>query len=120
MLISAIALLSAAELAGIGLCCFYLLERPIRGWSRLGSAAHGLAGTAGAALTGLAVFGGARDPQNFGHLAIYAFAATLALALVIIGAQLRRRRPPGLAVAIHATVGMAALIVLLAYASIPA
>ena len=120
MLIPAIALLSTAELAGIALCCFYLLERPIRGWSRLGSIAHGLAGAAGAALAALVVLRGAPDPQNFGHLTIYALAATLALALVIIAAQLRRRRPPGLAVAIHATIGMGALVILLAYLSIPA
>ena len=118
MLTGATWLLSGVGVAGIGLCCFYLLERPIRGWARLASVVHGVAGAAGVAVVVAAVFRAASDAQGFGRLAAGFLAATLLGGLAVAAAQVRRRRPAGLLVALHATVGMAGLVILAAYFSI--
>ena len=116
MLTASLWLVGAAVAAGLGLSCFYLLERPIRGAARLASWAHGLVGAAGTALAVTAAFPAA-DPGGFGRLSVYGLGATLLAGVAIFVAQLRRRRPPGLVVVLHATLGMAAFIILLAYAA---
>ena len=118
MLATALWVLATAVAAGIGLCALYLLERPIRGWSRAATAAHGLLGTFGTAIVAALILRGAPDPQGFGHTA-WMLALTLAGGLAILAAHLLRRHAPGLVVAIHATIGMGAFVILLAYASIP-
>ncbi len=105
-------------MAGIGLCSFYLLERPIRGWARLASIVHGVAGAAGVAVVIAATARATTDPQGFGRLAASFLAVTLLGGLAVAATQLRRRRPAGLLVALHATVGMAGLVILAAYVSI--
>ena len=110
-------ILGATVLAGLGLSAFYLTEKPIRGAVRWASAAHGLSGAAGFVLAVLAA-SHALDRQGFGRIAIGFLAATLLGGLVIAAAQLRRRRPPGLVVALHAITGVAGLVILAAYASV--
>ena len=119
MLTWALWILPAAVAAGIALSCFYLLERPIRGAVRLGAHAHGLLGLSGTGLLAASLLGGAPDPQNFGRIALWMLGLALFGGLVIIAATLRRRRAPGIVVALHATVGMGGFVILLAYASIP-
>lgn len=119
MLTLALWILAAAVAAGIALSCFYLLERPIRGAARLGVHAHGLLGIVGTGLVAARLIGGAPDPQNFGRIALWMLGLALSGGLVILAAALRRRRAPGLVVALHATVGMGGFVILLAYASIP-
>lgn len=118
MLTGATWLLSGVGVAGIGLCCFYLLERPIRGWARLASIVHGMAGAAGVAVVIVAIGQAAIDPQGFGRLAASLLAVTLLGGLAVAAAALRRRRPAGLLVAVHATLGVAGLVILAAYVSI--
>lgn len=118
MLIVALWLLSATVAAGLVLACFWLMERPPRGAVRLGSTAHGLAGAAGTALVLCLVLGGTSDPQGFGRMAAWLLGATLLGGGAVVLAQLRRRRPSGLGVAIHAILGIAGFVILLAYGSI--
>lgn len=116
MLGYALWLLGGVALLGLALSTFYLAEKPIRGGIRWASLAHGLGGGAGA---GVAVYAIALAPdrQGFGRIAAILFGMTILAALVIVLAQLRRRRPAGLAVALHAVSGVAALVILAAYAS---
>ena len=104
--------------AGLGLACFYLLERPVRGWARLVSVAHGLAGAGGVALVLWLLVAGAADPQGFGRTACYLLGAALLGGAMVVAYQLRRRRAPGLLIVLHATLGMAGFVILLAYGSI--
>ena len=119
MLTIALWVLAAAVAAGIALSCLYLLERPIRGWARLGAHAHGLLGAAGTVVVASLVVGGAADPQGFGRTALWMLGLTLLGGLIVLVSSLRHRRVPGLVVALHATIGMGAFVILLAYASIP-
>lgn len=116
MLSYALWLLGGVALMGLALSSFYLAEKPIRGGARWASIAHGLGGAAGA---GVAVYAIALAPdqQGFGRVAAILLGATILAALLIVLAQLRRRRPAGLAVAVHAVSGVAALVILAAYAS---
>jgi hypothetical protein len=108
----AFALLCAAAAIGAWLAIAFLRRTPA--WPRL-AAAHGAIGTA--SLVALAV---ARRrgllPQNmgtagFGKTAAVLLVATLALGLYFL---LRRKRPPGAAVAVHAGLAISALVLLLA------
>ena len=117
MLGYAVWLLGGAALLGVALSTFYLAEKPIRGGARWASAVHGLGGGIG---VGVAVYAIALAPdrQGFGRIAAILLGATLLAALLIVATQLRRRRPAGLVVALHAVTGVAALVILAAYASI--
>ncbi len=110
--------LGAAVAGGIALACLWLMERPVRGAWRWASAAHGLIAAAGTALLAAAAWA-APDAQGFGRLAIWMLGLALLGGLVVAVAQLRRRRPPGLAVILHATMGVAGYVILLAYAGMP-
>ena len=118
MTAAALWVLGLTVAAGLGLSCFYLLERPIVGRARLASYAHGLAGATGVGLL-LAAVWGAADAQGFGRIAAYSLGATLLAGLIVFAAQLRRRRPSGLVVALHATLGVAGFVIFVAYASLP-
>jgi hypothetical protein len=117
VLIGAAWLLGAVGLAGLGLICFHLLERPIRGWARLASIVHGVAGAAGVALVVTAVVRAGVDRQGFGRLAVELLAATLLGGLLVAAAHGRRRRPAGLLVALHAMAGVAGIVIVAAYVS---
>jgi hypothetical protein len=118
MLTAASWCLGAAVVAGLALAGLWLVERPPRGAARLGSAAHGLAGAAGTAMVLSLALGGANDPQGFARMAAWLLGAALLGGGAVVLAQLRGRRPSGLVVAIHATLGIAGFVILLAYGSI--
>ncbi len=54
-----------------------------------------------------------------GQAATTLLVSTLIGAAVVVVAQVRRRRPSGLVVALHATLGVAGYVILAAYASAP-
>jgi hypothetical protein len=118
MLVVSVWVLGVAVAAGAGLSSFWLMERPPPGWAWAASALHGLLAAAGAGLLVALVYGGAPDGQNFGHLASWFVVAALLGGAVIVVARLRRRRPSGLVVALHASVGLAGFVLLLAWRAI--
>ncbi len=111
--------LGATVAAGLAIGCFYLQERPIRGWARWISAGHGLLGVAGSTLFFVSMAAGASDRSGMGRVATSLLVGTLIGAAVVVLAQVRRRRPSGLVVALHATLGVAGYVILAAYASTP-
>ncbi len=119
MLNAAFWILSATVAAGLAIACFYLLERPIRGLARLLSVGHGLLGVAGSTLLFVPIASGASDRNGMGRAATGLLIATLIGAAVLVFAQVRRRRPPGLVVMLHATLGVAGYVILAAYISTP-
>jgi hypothetical protein len=80
-------------------------------------AAHGVLALVG---TVLAVFTleGAADAQGFGRMAGWFLGVALAGGAVVAVMKVLRRRPSGLVVALHATVGIAGFVLWLAYRSI--
>ena len=122
MLLAAMILLGVAILAGLGLVARLSLAPP--GMARWPAAIHGLVGGAGFVALLLGLRGPPRGVHqgagSFGLMAAGFLAATLLVALSIVAAQLRRRPPPGLAVAIHATLAVGGFVMLAAYASMPA
>jgi len=119
MLDAAFWILGVTVAAGLAIACFYLQERPIRGWARWISVGHGLSGVIGSALFFVSIAAGASDKYGMGRVATSLLVGTLMGAAVVIFAQVRRRRPSGLAVALHATLGMAGYVIFAAYASTP-
>lgn len=119
MLNAALWILGATVAAGLAVSCSYLLERPVRGLARWVSIGHGLLGVTGSMLFLTSVAIGAPDRSGMGQVATGLLVGTLAGAAVVILAQVRRRRPSSLAVALHATLGMAGYVVLAAYAATP-
>lgn len=93
----------AAVLLGVLLAGFYLAERPVRGAARVASVAHGVLAAAG---TGLALAAG--GPWVASALLLLALGGGGAIVL----AQLRRRRPAGLLVTLHAAVGIGGAVLL--------
>lgn len=95
----------AAVLLGVVLGGFYLAGRPIRGAGRAAGILHGVLAAAGTALAAASA-------------GLNLATAMLLLALlgggIVVLAQLRRRRPPGLAVMLHATLGAAGAVLLVA------
>lgn len=98
-------LVGAAVLLGVLLAGFYLTERPIRGAARSVSVLHGALASAGTALALTA--GGLRLNT------LMLLAALVGGALIVV-AKLRRQRPAGLIVALHATFGVAGAVLLAA------
>ena len=119
MLDAAFWILGATVAAGLAISCFYLLERPIRGLARWASIGHGLLGVAGSMLFFASMAAGAPDRSGMGQVAAGLLIGALTGAAVVILAQVRRRRPSGLVVALHATLGVAGYVVLAAYATTP-
>lgn len=119
MLNAAFWILGVTVAAGLAIGCFYLQERPIRGLARLLSVGHGLLGVAGSTLLFVPIAAGASDRSGMGQAATGLLVATLMGAGVLVFAQVRRRRPPGLVVALHATLGVAGYVILAAYVSTP-
>ncbi len=82
---------------------------------------HGSAGTAGLVLLILGLLGGptsrgvATGSAGFGPAAAVGFVAALSLGVLLLGLRLARRRPAGLAVAIHAGLAITAFVLLLGY-----
>ena len=119
MLDAVLWILGVTVAAGLALGCFYLQERPIRGWPRLLSVGHGLLGVTGSTLLFVSMAAGASDKSGMGRTATGLLVATLMGAAVVVFAQVRRRRPSGLVVALHATLGVAGFVILAAYVSTP-
>ena len=117
MLTASLWLVGLAVAGGLGLSCFYLLERRIEGLARLGSYAHGAVGASGVGLMALAAFRLGDDPNGFGRIAVWLLGLTLAAGLAVLATQLRRRKPSGLVVALHATLGVSGFVILVAFAS---
>ena len=91
MLDTAFWILGMTVAAGLVLGCFYLQERPIRGWARWTSVGHGLLGVAGSALFFASMATGAPDRNGMGQVATTLLVATLIGAAMIVVAQVRRR-----------------------------
>ncbi len=117
MLDAAFWILGVTVAAGLAIGCFYLQERSIRGWARWISAGHGLLGVMGSAVFFVSMAAGASDRNGMGRVATSLLVGTLMGAAVLAYAQIRRRRPSGLAVALHATLGVAGYVIFAAYAS---
>jgi hypothetical protein len=107
-------LLGLAVLAGVGLAGVWLQERRPAWWM---GAAHGVVGLVGTAMALLWLMGAA-DRQGFGRLAGWFLGIALAGGGVVVVAQLRGRRPSGLVVALHATMGVAGFVLWLAYGTV--
>ena len=69
--------LGATVAAGLAIGCFYLQERPIRGWARWISAGHGLLGVAGSTLFFVSIAAGASDRSGMGRVATSLLVGTL-------------------------------------------
>lgn len=119
MLDAAFWILGFTVAAGLAIGCFYLQERPIRSSARLLSVGHGLLGVTGSTLFFVSMVAGASDGNGMGQVAMSLLVGTLIGAAVVVFAQLRRRRPSGLVVALHATLGVAGYVILAAYAFTP-
>ncbi len=119
MLNTAFWILAITVAAGLAISCFYLQERPIRGVARWISLAHGLLGVTGSTLFLALMAAGAPDRSGMGQVAASLLVGTLIGAAMVVLAQVRRRRPSGLVVALHATLGVAGYVILAAYASTP-
>lgn len=120
MLTAAIWVLGLATLGGVSLLALAQRSRPAgRVW--LAGAAHGMLGLAGFAFLLAGLGGPARGTQTgtagFGVIAAVLIGAGLALGLVLFAARLRRRSGAALLIGLHATLGVAGLVMLAAYLS---
>ena len=121
MLLVATCLLGLTLMAGLGLAVrLSLVPVGRRLWPAI---AHGLLGAAGFVVLLLGLRGPARGVAmgagSFGTIAAAMLALALLAALAIIAAQVRRRPPATLVVAVHATLAIAGFVVLAAYVSMP-
>lgn len=121
MLLVATCLLALALLAGLALAArLSLVPAGRRAWPAIG---HGLLGVTGFAVLLLALRGPPRGvaegAASFGVIAAVMVALALLAALAIIAAQVRRRAPGTLVVAVHASLAIAGFVVLAAYVSMP-
>ncbi len=115
-------LLTAAVLAGLGLSVL-ANTRPSRARVWLPGALHGVVGAAGFALlvAGVAsgpVRGAQQGASSFGTAAAGLVAGGLALGTMLAVGRLRAKPPAMLVVALHATLGVAGLVMLAAYLSV--
>jgi hypothetical protein len=120
MLTLSLVILGIAALAGIGLLALYQWVKPTgRVW--IPGAVHGGIGLIGF-LTLLPALRGpprgvASGASNFGSIAAIMLALGLALGGLAALARLRRRSPGALVLGLHATLAVAGLVMLAAYAS---
>lgn len=123
MLIWSIAVLGITVLAGLALIAL-LQWRPSAGRLWLPGLAHGLLGLTGFILLLAGLGGPPRGMQSgagsFGLIAAVLAGAALTIGVMALLARLLRRRVPVLVLGIHATIGVAGLIILAAYLSAPA
>ncbi len=121
MLLAAFILLGVAILAGLGLVARLTAVAALR--SQWPQAAHGLVGAAEFVVLLLALRGPARGVRegagSFGLFAAGFVGVALLIASSIVVAQLRRRPPPMLAIALHATLAVGGYVMLAAYLSMP-
>ena len=115
-------LLGLTTLGGLLLLALLQWNRPSgRVW--LPGAAHGLAGVLGFVLLVFGLGGPPRGTQtgsaSFGLIAATLIALALALGLLAFAARLGGRRAPPLALGVHATLGVAGLVILAAYLAAP-
>lgn len=124
MLTLSLCLLGAATLLGLGLATLHLASGTAarRAWPvGLGHGALGVAGLAAllAALAGPAR-GVAMGAGNFGLVAAGLLGTALVLALALLRARLRHRPMPALVLGLHATAAICGVVLLAAWASMPA
>ncbi len=122
MLIWSISVLGITALAGIALIALLQWRRPSgRVW--LPGLVHGLLGLLGFVLLLAGLGGPPRGTQSgagsFGLIAAVLVGLALALGLVAVVARMLGRRAPVLVLGIHATIGIAGLVILAAYLSAP-
>ncbi len=107
-------ILGLAVLGGVWLAGVWLQERRPAWWMDV---LHGAAGLAGCVLAFVLLSAGS-DGQGFGRLAGWFLGSALAGGGLVAVAQLRRRRPSGLVVALHATLGITGLVLWFAHTSL--
>lgn len=116
------ALLCAGSVLGSALALLYLAGRARRPPRAALAAAHGLLGAAGLAVLGAALLRGlprhGMGTEGFGRIGAGLLACALLLGLALAGSRWRRRRPPGALVGGHASLAVAALVMLLTLISL--
>ncbi len=120
MLVASAWLLTGGALIGLGLIVLSQVVPPPRQpwWP---GALHGLVGVVAFCLLLLGLLGPVRGVQqgagSFGVIAAWLVAAALCGGIILTVARLRRRPPAMLVVGLHATFGVAGLVLLAAYLS---
>jgi hypothetical protein len=120
MLTLSLVLVGLAALGGLLLLALYQWVKPAgRVW--LPGAAHGLVGLAGFLLLLAALRGPTRGlatgAAQFGAIAAFLLGGGLLLGGWVVVARWRRRQPSALVLGLHATLAVAGLVMLAAYAS---
>jgi hypothetical protein len=118
MLGLAFGLLCIAAAVGAGLAIRYLRGKRPRPLAAVIAIAHGVVGAASLAALTLALRRGLPPPAmgtaGFGVAAAALLGLALAFGFLLAHVSWRRRRPPGLIIATHASLAIAALMLLLA------
>ncbi len=121
MILDSLWVVSAAALLGVVLTLLYGTGR--RRGLRFAGPVHGLLGASGLGLLVLALGGPARGAaygvSGFGSMAAILLGCAILLGLLVLRARLRRRDPM-FVIGIHATLAIFGLVLLAAYASVPA
>jgi len=119
MLLPAIALLSVAVLLGLWLAAGYLIYDTPPRYMGVTGYIHGAVGAACLALLYVALQGPGQDgihaAGKFGWTGFVLLAATLLGGLLILSLHLLRRAVSPVVVAMHASVGIAGAVIVLAY-----
>jgi hypothetical protein len=124
MLLAAVLVLCVAALAGLTLAMLHGSLPDGRRVPWAAGIAHGAVGAAGLALLALGlwrspVHGAQQGATTFGPLALALICGTLLLGAAPVLARLRKRRPPIMALGLHATLAVMGIVLLAAYLSMP-